>query len=50
MESTRLELLEWVAFSLLQGIFSTQEVNQGLLYCWQMLYQLSYQGSPIHAY
>ena len=32
---------------LLQGIFWTQELNQGLLHCRQILYQLSYQGSPI---
>ena len=31
---------------LLQGIFPTQELNQGLLYCRWILYQLSYQGSP----
>ena len=31
--------------SLLQGIFPTQESNQGLLHCWRILYQLSYQGS-----
>ena len=33
--------------SLLQGIFPTQESNQGLLHCRQILYQLRYQGSPI---
>ena len=32
--------------SLLQGIFLTQGSNQGLLLCRQILYQLSYQGSP----
>ena len=32
--------------SLLQGIFPTQELNQGFLYCRQILYQLSYKGSP----
>ena len=31
------------SLSLLQGIFLTQELNQGLLYCRQILYQLSYQ-------
>ena len=31
---------------LLQGIFPTQESNQGLLHCMQILYQLSYEGSP----
>ena len=30
---------------LLQGIFLTQELNPGLLYCRQILYQLSYEGS-----
>ena len=33
--------------SLLQGIFPTQELNQGLLNCRWILYQLSYQGSPV---
>ena len=32
--------------SLLQGNFLTQELNQGLLHCRQILYQLSYQGTP----
>ena len=32
--------------SLLQGIFPTQELNQGLLHYRQILYQLSYEGSP----
>ena len=32
--------------SLLQQIFPTQELNWGLLHCRQILYQLSYQGSP----
>ena len=30
---------------LLQQIFPTQELNQGLLHCRQILYQLNYQGS-----
>ena len=34
------------SLSLLQGIFLTQELNQGLLHCRQILYQLNYQGSP----
>ena len=34
------------SLSFLQGIFLTQELNQGLLHCRQILYQLSYQGSP----
>ena len=33
------------SLSLLQKIFPTQELNQGLLHCRQILYQLSYQGS-----
>ena len=32
---------------LLQGIFSTQESNPGLLHCRPILYQLTHQGSPI---
>ena len=34
------------SLSLLQQIFSTQESNRGLLCCRQILYQLSYEGSP----
>ena len=34
------------SLSLLQWIFPTQELNQGLLHCRRILYQLSYQGSP----
>ena len=34
------------SLSLLQGIFPTQELNQDLLHCRWILYQLSYQGSP----
>ena len=34
------------SLSLLQWIFPTQELNQGLLPCRWILYQLSYQGSP----
>ena len=33
--------------SLLQQIFPTQKLNQGLLHCRQILYQLSYQESPM---
>ena len=32
--------------SLLQGMFPAQESNLGLLHCGQILYHLSYQGSP----
>ena len=34
------------SLSLLQGIFPTQGLSPGLLYCRQILYQLSHQGSP----
>ena len=34
------------SLSLLQGIFPTQGSNPGLPHCGQILYQLSYQGSP----
>ena len=34
------------SLSLLQGIFSTQGSNPGLLHCGQILYQLSHQGNP----
>ena len=33
------------SLSLLQGIFLTQESNQGLLHCRRILYQLSHKGS-----
>ena len=35
------------SLSLLQGIFQTQEPNQGLLHCRQILYQLSHEGNLI---
>ena len=35
------------SLSLLEGIFWTQESNQGLLHCRWTLYQLNYQGSPL---
>ena len=34
------------SLSLLQENFLTQESNQGLLHCRQILFQLSHQGSP----
>ena len=40
-------ILEWITYSLLQGIFPTQESNRGLLHCRWILYQLNYQGSPL---
>ena len=33
------------SLSLVQGIFLTQEFNQGLLHCRQILYQMNYDGS-----
>ena len=40
-------ILEWVAMPSSRGIFPTQELNRGLLHCRWILYQLSYQGSPV---
>ena len=37
------------SLSLLQQIFSTQELNWGLLNCRRILYQLSYQGEELRA-
>ena len=39
-----------VYHSILQGIFSTQGLNLGLLHCRQILYHLSQQGSPTYLY
>ena len=39
-------ILEWIALSLLQGIFPTQGLNPGLHHCRRILYQLSHKGSP----
>ena len=36
------------SLSLLQGIFPTQGSNSGLPHCRQILYQLSYQRSPLN--
>ena len=38
------------SLSLLQVIFLIQELNQALLHSRQILYQLSYEGSPLHYY
>ena len=38
------------SLTLLQQIFLTQGLNQGLLRCRQILYQLSYHGSPSFSY
>ena len=35
------------SLSLFQGVFLTQEMNQDLLHCRWILYQMSYQGSPL---
>jgi len=35
------------SLSLLQQIFPTKELNWGFLHCKWILYQLSYQGSPL---
>ena len=40
------QILEWVASLFYQGTLLTQELNWGLLHCRQILYQLSYPGSP----
>ena len=37
-----------ISHSFLQGFFPTQGLNPGLLHCRQILYHLSYQGSPIY--
>ena len=42
-------ILEWGCHFLLQGISLTQGLNPGLLHCRQILYHLSYQGSPLFA-
>ena len=39
-------LVEWVAIPFSRGIFPTQGSNPGFPYCRQILYCLSYQGSP----
>ena len=38
------------SLSLVRGILPTQELNQGLLHCRWILYQLCYQGSPATPY
>ena len=41
-------VLKWVAYPFSRGSSQLRElkVNQGLLHCRWILYQLSYQGSP----
>ena len=48
MEVATMEAQEYGmgSLSLFQGIFLTQELNQGLLHCRQILYQLDYQRKP----
>ena len=41
--------IEVGSLSLLQGIFLTQDLNRGLLHFRRILYQLSYQGRPLHS-
>ena len=43
-------IMEWVAISFLQGIFSTQGSNPGLLDCLKILYCLSHQKAPLFTY
>ena len=37
-------------FFFFQGIFPTEGLNQGLLHCKRILYQLSYERSPVSGY
>ena len=39
-------MLEWVSISFSRGIFPAYGLNPGLLHCSQILYLLSYEGSP----
>ena len=43
-------ILEWVAISFSRGSSQPRNQNPGLLNCRQILYQLSYKGSPIVAF
>ena len=40
-------ILEWIAISFSRGIFLTQKLKPGFLHCRQILYRLSYKGSPM---
>jgi len=40
-------ILDWVVVHFSRVIFPTQGLKPGLWHCRQILYQLSYQGSPI---
>ena len=50
MRVLQVRILEWVAMPSSRGIFPTQRLNPGLLHCRQILYHLSYQGSPVKEY
>ena len=43
-----MRILEWVAISLLRGIFPIYRSNLSLPHCRQILYCLSYQRSPVN--
>ena len=45
-EILQARILEWVAFPFFRGYSQHKGSNSGLPYCKQILYQLSYQGSP----
>ena len=47
MEFSRPEYWSGYSLSLLQGMLPTQESNPGLPHCRRILYELSYEGSPI---
>ena len=38
-------ILEWVAYPLSRGSSPLRNLNHVLLYCWRVIYQLSYQGT-----
>ena len=42
-------VLEWVTISFSRGSWMSQESNPDFPHCRQMLYHLSYQGSPLMA-
>ena len=43
-------ILEWVALPFSRGIFPTQGLNQGLLHCRWILYQLTCPEAPLSPY
>ena len=46
----QVRILEWIAMPSSRGIFPTQGLNPDLPHCRQILYHLSYQGSPVKEY